>query len=120
MFRFHKRYFIYAVLLFLTEVCIALFVQDKLIRPYLGDLIVVILIYYFLRAFLSVKPGLLATGTLLFAYLVEISQHFKMIEVLELQENRAAKIILGSAFSWADMVMYTLGILFIYWWDKER
>ncbi|MFT5385169.1 MAG: hypothetical protein ACI81W_002574, partial [Saprospiraceae bacterium] len=36
--------------LFLIEVGIAVFIQDRIIRPYIGDLLVVILIYCFIRS----------------------------------------------------------------------
>ena len=39
------------VIIFLVEVCIALFVRDRFIRPYVGDMLVVVLIYTFLRIF---------------------------------------------------------------------
>ncbi len=119
MFRFSFKYFIYTVLLFLLELFIGLFVQDKIIRPYIGDFIVVVLIYYILRTFLKISPFKIALGTLLFAYVVEISQYFKLIEILNLKDFRIAKMILGSAFSWEDILMYTLGVLFIYFVDTK-
>lgn len=119
MFQFRKKYFAYTILLFLLELFIAMFVQDKFIRPYLGDFLVVILIYCFLRTFLTVNQFKIALGTLIFAYIVEVSQYFKLIEILDCEDNRIAKIILGSAFSWEDMIMYTLGVIVIWWWDKS-
>ena len=37
LFRFRLNYFLVFLLLFLVEVCIALFVRDRFVRPYLGD-----------------------------------------------------------------------------------
>jgi len=45
-------------------------VQDDFIRPYLGDFLVVILIYAALRTFWNAKKITIAIGVLLFAYLV--------------------------------------------------
>lgn len=118
MFQFSKKYLLYTILLFILEWCIAMFVRDKFIRPYLGDFLVVILIYYFFRTFLTLSPFKIASITLIFACIVEFSQYFKLIEILGWQDNRAAKIVLGSAFSWGDMFMYALGAAFVYWWDK--
>ena len=42
MLRFNKTYFLLTILLFCTEVIIALFVHDNFIRPYFGDVLVVI------------------------------------------------------------------------------
>ena len=48
MLLFRRSYFSFFVLLFIIEVLIALFVNDRLIRPYVGDFLVVILIYCFI------------------------------------------------------------------------
>lgn len=108
-FRLHLKSFLIFLLIFMVEVLIALFVRDKFVRPYGGDILVVIMIYYFLKSFIETKPINLAVGTLLFAYLVEIGQYFKMVEVLGVHENKLMTIILGSSFSWGDMVCYTVG-----------
>ena len=44
MWHFNKIYFRLTVILFLIEVAIALFIKDRFIRPYLGDVLVVMLI----------------------------------------------------------------------------
>ena len=54
-----------------------------------------------------------ALSVLLFAYMVETSQYFKLINYLALQHSRLAKIILGSSFEWIDMIAYTLGIAIV-------
>lgn len=108
-FRLHLKSFLIFLLIFMVEVLIALFVRDKFVRPYGGDILVVIMIYYFLKSFIETKPINLVVGTLLFAYLVEIGQYFKMVEVLGVHENKLMTIILGSSFSWGDMVCYTVG-----------
>lgn len=109
--KFNPRYFVCTVLLFVTEVLIALFVHDQFIRPYIGDFLVVILIYCFVKSFLNTPVVPTAIGVLLFAYTVELLQYFRIVEVLGLQHSRAARIIIGSAFEWQDMLAYTMGIL---------
>ena len=74
MFSFNLRYFLFASILFVAEVLIALFVRDKFVRPYFGDYLVVILIYCSIRAFIKVSPIKLAIGVLVFAYSVEVLQ----------------------------------------------
>ncbi|MGZ5281343.1 MAG: ribosomal maturation YjgA family protein [Bacteroidia bacterium] len=112
-FRFHKGYFALTISLFIIEVLIAAFVRDKFIRPYVGDFLVVILIYCFCKSLLNISSVKLAIGVLLFSYLVEISQYFELIKLLDLQRSTMAKIILGNSFAWMDMLVYTLGILLI-------
>jgi len=116
--QFNQRYFLFAILLFLLEVLIALYVRDSFIRPYGGDFLVVILLYYLVRAFWNGAPLKVALGVLLFAYTVEILQYFKIVDLLGLTGNRLAEIVIGTGFSWWDMVAYTLGILVVYFWDK--
>lgn len=118
--RFHKRYFIYTVLLFLIEVLIALYVNDAFIRPYGGDFLVVILIYYFVRTFFKISPLKVAVGVLLFSYAIEILQYFKLVSLLGLQDIELARIIIGTGFSWWDMLAYTLGILVVYALDYRN
>lgn len=118
--KFNPRYFVYTILLFVTEVLIALFVHDQFIRPYIGDFLVVILIYCFVKSFLNTPVVATAIGVLIFAYLVELLQYFRIVEVLGLQHYRAARIIIGSAFEWQDILAYTLGILMVVVVEKRR
>lgn len=48
-------YAIATVILLLTEVLIALYVHDAFVRPYIGDVLVVIVIYTFIRIFVDRK-----------------------------------------------------------------
>lgn len=107
---FRKRYFFLALVLFFVEVLIALFVKDAIVRPYVGDFLVVILIYCFLRSFLRISVAAAALVTLLFAYLVEFLQYLNFIYVLNLQHLKLAHLILGNRFEWIDMLAYTLGV----------
>jgi len=113
VFRFNKTYFLLAVLLFVIEVLIALYVHDKIVRPYIGDLLVVILLYCFIRAFINVSPVKTAIGVLLFSYLLEILQYFKLVKLLGLQHSRVANVVIGNLFEWIDLIAYTLGIAIV-------
>ncbi|MDB5230197.1 MAG: hypothetical protein JWN76_1002 [Chitinophagaceae bacterium] len=108
-----KKYLILTILLFLIEVIIALFIHDQYIRPYVGDLLVVILIYCFIRSFFNVPVMGTALVTLVFAYTIEVLQYFKLVELLGLGDSKLARIIIGTSFQWIDMVAYTLGILVV-------
>jgi hypothetical protein len=116
---FRKTYFVWALVLFIVEVFIALYVRDAIIRPYVGDFLVVIMVYCFIRAFIKARPGAVAVFTLLFAYLVEFLQYANLLEALGLQDDRLARIILGSSFEWIDMLAYTLGVLTIWLIDRK-
>lgn len=108
---FRPFYFFLALLLFLTEVLIALFMHDRFVRPYVGDFLVVILMYCFFRTFLKLPPVKLAIGVLLFAYALETAQYFHLVNRLGFQNQAVLRTVIGSSFEWSDMLAYTLGIL---------
>lgn len=117
--QFNKQYFLFTCLLFLIELGIALFVRDAFIRPYGGDFLVVILLYYLVRTFYNTSATKVAIGVLLFSYVVEMLQYFHIVDLLGLKGNRPAEIIIGTGFSWGDIVAYTLGIMVVFWLDKK-
>jgi len=111
--QFNKYYFGLAVLLFNTEVLIASFVDDTIIRPYGGDFLVVILVYCSVKTFVRKDVWITATGTLVFAYVVEFTQYFHLIELLGWQNSAIARNLMGTTFRWMDMFAYTLGIILV-------
>ena len=104
--------------LLLTELFIGIFVHDRFIRPYAGDVLVVILIYTFLRALFPHGVKNLIWYVLLFAVSVEILQYFHIGRLLGLEHNRAAMIILGSTFDVKDILCYAAGCLIILVWEQ--
>ena len=120
MFRFNKKYFLLFLLLFITEVIIAVFIHDSFIRPYAGDFLVVIMVYCFVMAWLQAPVKAAAIAVLLFAYLVEALQYFNLVKHLGLQQSRLANIVIGNHFAWMDMIAYTLGILLVVLLEPKR
>lgn len=118
MIKFRPRYLLIASALFIVEVCIALFFHDNFIRPFFGDFLVVILLYYFFKSFLDISTLILAGSVLLFSFCIEILQYFKIVEVLGLQNSKLAKTVLGTNFHWSDFIAYTAGILLILLLEK--
>lgn len=118
--RFDRSSFLIFIIIFFIEVLIAKFVDDAFIRPYGGDILVVILIYYFVKSFVQVKPFYLLLGVLLFAYMVEVGQYFRMVEVLGLQDYKVMRIVLGTSFSWIDILCYTVGAIICYLIDRKE
>jgi hypothetical protein len=45
-----------------------------------------------------------------FAYTVEITQYFRLADALGLGPHSLARILIGSSFSWGDIIAYTAGI----------
>src|SRR5688500_17289404 len=108
MFIFNKKYYFLACFLFFIEILIALYLNDRIIRPYIGDVLVVIMIYCVIKTFHNGPVIITGLSVLLFAFIVETLQYFKLINYLELQNSRLANIILGSSFEWIDMMAYTV------------
>jgi Protein of unknown function (DUF2809) len=110
----NKKYLLLAILLFLVEVFIALYVRDRFIRPYGGDFLVVIMLYFGVRAFSKAKPWKVAIGVLLFAILIEIGQYLHLVDRLGLSSNTLAKTVIGYGFEWWDILAYTLGVVSVF------
>lgn len=102
--RFNPYYVYWTVLLLITEIYIGVFVKDDFVRPYMGDFLVVILIYTFVRAFFKYSIINTAVGVLLFSFLVEILQYFNIVDVLGLGSSPLARTIIGTTFVWEDFI----------------
>lgn len=108
------------MLLLAILVFIAVFVRDQFVRPFLGDVLVVIWLFYFLKAFLKVSNNKLACGVLVFAYLVEIAQYFKVITWLGLGHVQWLRIVFGATFDTYDLLAYTVGFALIWLVNKSK
>jgi hypothetical protein len=106
---FYPRYFNVALVIFVMEVLIALYVKDKFIRPYVGDVLVVIMIYCFIRAYVDASAIKVSAFVLTFAVTLEILQYFKLIDLIGLRHNKLARIVIGTKFEWLDLVAYVVG-----------
>ena len=120
MLKFNRTYFHLFSFLFTVEVLIALYVHDSIIRPYIGDLLVVILIYCFIKSFLKVKVLHAALFTLLFSFGVELLQYFTIVEKLGLEKSKAACTVIGTSFEWIDLLAYTAGIIIVLAVENRR
>lgn len=111
-------YIVLTVILLAVEVVIALFVHDRLIRPYIGDILVVVVVYTFIRIWIPDSVWLLPLYVFFFATAVEISQYFNLVELLGVSDNRFLRILLGTSFDVKDILCYAVGCLLI--WAVER
>ena len=107
-----QNYFLGFTALLILEILIARYISDDFVRPYLGDFLVVILLYCFLMAVsrLSIMKALIIV--LVFSYAVEFFQMINIVKVMQYQPPKVVMIILGSSFSAWDLLAYSLGLLF--------
>jgi hypothetical protein len=115
----NKKYLYLSIILFALEIIIAKYMHDDFIRPYIGDLLVVVLIYCFLKSFLNVHYLKMAIAVLIFSYCIEALQFIKLVNIVGLQNYKWARIIIGTSFSWIDMLMYTIGIIIVIVVEKK-
>ena len=99
-----------AVILLIIEILIGLYVHDSFVRPYLGDTIVVILLWCVVRIIIPDGCVWLSGAVFLFAVLVEISQIFPLCDLLGI-ENRLLRVLMGTSFAWGDIIAYFAGCL---------
>ena len=106
--------YLFATLMLLgIEVVIALFVRDDFVRPYVGDVLVVVVIYTFVRTFVPEKIRLLPLYVFLFAVGVEGLQAVNIVEWLGLSNNRIFSILIGSTFDFKDIICYAVGCVLL-------
>lgn len=106
-------YLFTTVILIFIEVLIALFVHDAFVRPYLGDVLVVIVLYTFVRSFLPEQCPFLPALIFLFAAGVEGLQFIHIVELLGLEEIAFFRVLIGSVFDRKDIVCYAVGCLIL-------
>ena len=111
-------YLIAFIVLLITEILIALFVRDDFIRPYGGDILVTVLICAAVRIVFPTGVRLLPVWVFLFAAGVEIGQYFDFVTLLGLGNIPFFRILLGSTFSFADLICYAAGCALF--WAEER
>ena len=95
------------------EICIAIYAKDGFIRYYIGDVLVAAMLYAFGRAAFRLPPKILALAVFTLSLVIEISQYFKVLEILGVQ-NYALWIIFGGTFDWTDIICYAIGCFLAY------
>jgi hypothetical protein len=110
-YKFNKTYTLLFISLLIIEILIAAFLTSGFIRHTFGDYLVVILLFCFFKSFINVSSFYIAIYVLLFAYSIEFLQLINLLQILSLENNHLAKLILGSTFHISDLVAYTLGII---------
>ena len=112
-----KKRIIYAALFLLLlgiEIYIAENVHDGFIRPYAGDILVVILLYCLLRVIWPNGIKYLPMYVFLFAAFIEILQGIGISSLPFIRENKSLYIAIGSVFDLSDILCYAVGCALIF------
>ena len=111
----NKKRIIYAVaflILLIIEILIGVSVQDSFVRPYLGDVLVVILLYCLIRIIIPKRCRLLPLYLFMFAAGVEFFQGLNIADRLGIQ-SRILRTIIGTVCDIQDIYCYAAGCILI-------
>jgi len=103
---------VFSAVLLGTEVLIGMYASGW-IRSYLGDVLVVILLYTLFRTVSPDKPEkwyVLPTAILIFSFVVEFLQLWGFCDRFGITD-RFLRIIIGTGFSVVDLFCYFVGII---------
>jgi Protein of unknown function (DUF2809) len=109
LFRFDRPSFLIFLLILMLEIIIGTFFHDRFVRYFLGDVLIVVLICYFMRSWWAIRLWILLLGTLIFAFLTELAQYVDLIGLLGWQHSEFTRLTIGSTFDWTDLLAYTIG-----------
>jgi len=107
---FNRHYLLLALAVFVAEVIIATRLSHVVwVRAYLGDVLVVVLLYAAVRCVLHINDYVVLLCVFLFACAIEIAQYFSLAERLGYVRGDLMHTVIGNTFSWADIACYAVG-----------
>jgi len=108
-------YLIWSAVLFIIEFLIAVFVPSpSWLRDSGGDMLIIPLIYCLVRIFIKILPRLMPFLMCCVGFVFEIAQYFHISDRLGFERGSVMSIIIGTSFSWMDILCYIIGMLMIY------
>ncbi|MEF9953504.1 MAG: DUF2809 domain-containing protein, partial [Clostridium sp.] len=82
---------------------------DSFIRPFIGDILVVILIYTFIKSFTNITSIFLPIYIFVFSFTIELLQYINIVKLLNLEDNPILSVIIGQTFDIKDILCYFIG-----------
>ncbi len=107
-----------ASLFILCVLIVVLWGASPLVRGFMGDILVMGLIYNFLRALYDFPRLILSFSVLGLAWGIELIQLLHLGERGGWSAHPVVRIILGSTFDPLDLLAYTLGMALFYILDR--
>ena len=117
------QYLLCFIMLLMIEICIAVYVHDQFIRPYIGDILVVVVIYCFIRIFFPKGIKGLPVDIFLFAVVVEVLQYIHIAEILAkigMPDNIILQTAIGATFDMKDIICYGVGCILLLGYEKMK
>lgn len=115
--RINKKYIIAFLILLCVEIFIALYINDNFIRPYIGDVIVIPVLYCFIKGFFKCESRNLPIYLFIFVIVTELLQYIKIVEILRLDHIKFFRILIGTSFDFKDILCYLFGSLILMFWE---
>ena len=113
-FEISLKYLTLSLFLFLVEFLIAtIWKHIFFVRAYLGDVIVIFLLYTLVKSFLVVENKKLIVGLFVFSCMIEFAQYFHIATKLGFQPGSLMYIVIGNSFSWIDILCYAAGCVIL-------
>ena len=54
-----------------------------------------------------------AIAVLLFAFIIETCQYFRIVNLLGLEQSKLARVVIGTGFDLVDLLAYTTGFVLV-------
>jgi len=105
-------------ILLIVEIIIGVFVRDAIIRLYVGDILVVILMYAFIRGIIKKPVKYLPIYLFIFSCIVETAQYFRIVDILHLRKYKILSTIMGTSFDIKDILCYLIGTVILIIWER--
>ena len=118
MMKFNKIYFIIAIVLLLVEIAIAKY-SNGFIRHTFGDYLCVILLYALIKSFSTLSTLKTSIIVLCIAYSIEFIQLTDLQKIYPSEYSKILKLLLGTSFSFGDLLAYTLGVATVILLEKH-
>lgn len=84
------------------------------LRYSFGDVLVIPVLYFFIRIFTEKFEKALPFCLFLFACFVELMQYFDICGILGIPEGSILRVIIGTTGLWSDVWCYAGGMLIVY------
>lgn len=110
-----KRNIIYIILI-VSFICIGLIIRKyndffgSIVGNYAPDTLWAIMVFFILRLLIRSKSNaFIFVFTIVFSYLIELSQLYHSPWIDYIRNNKLAALVLGKGFLWSDIICYSLG-----------
>ena len=111
--RSRKLYFIYGIVVVIIGLASRKVPSDLplIISKYPGDVLWALMVFIIVGfLFTNITTKKVAIISLLFSFLIETSQLYHAIWIDNIRHTILGALILGSGFSWYDMICYIVGV----------